>query len=220
MKNLFFYFALFSHMLIYSQDNNIGNWLIYFGNKQINEKYNFHHEVQYRNYNFIGDKEQLLIRSGIGRNFSDNINFLIGYGFVDSNNYKNNIKYSSKENRIFQQIILKQKIWKLSFQHRYRFEQRFIDGDYKTRYRYFLNFNLPLNHENLDLSRNNKLLVYISFYNEIFLNGQSKVFDRNRLYGGLGFKLNKYLKFEIGYMNQFFENSSRDQLNLITFFNF
>ena len=70
------------------------------------------------------------------------------------------------------------------------------------------------------MSRNNKLLVYISFYNEIFLNGQSKVFDRNRLYGGLGFKLNKYLKFEIGYMNQFFENSSRDQLNLITFFNF
>jgi hypothetical protein len=36
----------------------------------------------------------------------------------------------------------------------------------------------------------------------------------------LGFKFNKYLKFEIGYMNQFFENSSRDQLNLITFFNF
>ncbi|MAJ97797.1 MAG: hypothetical protein CMD07_00760 [Flavobacteriales bacterium] len=220
MKNLFFYFALFSHLLIHSQDNDIGNWLIYFGNKQINEKYNFHHEVQYRNYNFIGDKEQLLIRSGIGRNFSDNLNLLIGYGFIDSNNYKNNIKYSSKENRIFQQIILKQNIWKLSFQHRYRFEQRFIDGDYKTRYRYFLNFNYPINLESLNLSRNNKLLVYISFYNEIFLNGQSKVFDRNRLYGGLGFKLNKYLKFEIGYMNQFFEDSSRDQLNIITFFNF
>ena len=40
-----------------AQDSDFGNWWIYFGNKQMNERWNWHHEVQYRNYNFIGDLE-------------------------------------------------------------------------------------------------------------------------------------------------------------------
>jgi len=44
---------------------------------------------------------------------------------------------------------------------------------------------------------------------------------RNRLYSGLGCKLNKFLKFEIGYMNQFLSvGKNREQLNIINFYNF
>ena len=32
--------------------------------------------------------------------------------------------------------------------------------------------------------------------------------------------INKNIKLEVGYMNQFFEKYSRDQLNIITFVNF
>ncbi len=47
---------------------------------------------------------------------------------------------------------------------------------------------------------------FISFmYNEIFLNTESSVFDRNRVFGGLGYKFSKRLRLELGYMNQFFE---------------
>ena len=42
----------------------------------------------------------------------------------------------------------------------------------------------------------------------------------NRIYGGLGYTLNSNVKFELGYMNQVFKSSSRDQINLICFFNF
>lgn len=52
------------------------------------------------------------------------------------------------------------------------------------------------------------------------INAQSEVFDRNRLYRGIGYQINKNIKLEAGYMNQFFETSSRDQLNLITFVSF
>ena len=52
------------------------------------------------------------------------------------------------------------------------------------------------------------------------LNGASNVYDRNRVYGGLGYKINSGIKLEVGYMNQIFETSSRDQINLITFINF
>ena len=65
---------------------------------------------------------------------------------------------------------------------------------------------------------NNK--YYLSAYNEIFLNTKTSVFDRNRLYGGIGYNINRAIRIEVGYMNQFFERSNRDQLNIITFVNF
>jgi hypothetical protein len=81
------------------------------------------------------------------------------------------------------------------------------------RFRYFLSLNYPLK----TFTASNSLL-YAAAYNEIFLNTESSVFDRNRLFGGIGWKLNNKLKFEVGYMNQFFENSGIDQINLITYF--
>ena len=45
-------------------------------------------------------------------------------------------------------------------------------------------------------------------------------FDRNRLYGGLGYQLNKGLKIEVGYMNQFLSTFNRDQFNVFLFSKF
>ena len=62
--------------------------------------------------------------------------------------------------------------------------------------------------------------LYLSTYNEIFINNKSNIFDRNRLYGGLGYRINELFRFEIGYMNQFLNDGNRDQINLIVFKNF
>lgn len=78
-----------------------------------------------------------------------------------------------------------------------------------------MGLNIPLNKARKDISK-----YYISAYNEIFLNTKSSVFDRNRVYAGVGYNINKQLRLEAGYMNQFFETSSRDQFNIITFFTF
>jgi len=203
---------------VYSQDSDLGNWLAYFGNKKINSKWNLHHEVQYRNYNVVGDLEQLLLRAGIGYSLTDNSNLLAGYGFIQSQNYLDNVdeKVNSSEHRIYQQFITLQSIDRIKVQHRYRFEQRWVDNDsFRLRFRYFLSLNIPIN--NADIIDNT---WYGSIYNEIFINNNENIFDRNRLYFGLGYKLNKLIKFEVGYMNQIFDVSSRDQINLITFLNF
>jgi len=204
--------------LAQAQDSNLGNWLIYIGNKKVNEKWNIHNEVQYRNYDVIGDLEQLLLRTGLGYTFDENkSNLLLGYGYILSENYIGNTdeKISVNEHRIFLQFTTKQKIRKVALMHRYRFEQRFVEDDFKMRFRYFLGLNIPLQYK-----PEGKNPLYLSAYNEIFLNTESSVFDRNRLYGGLGYKFSKNLKLELGYMNQFFENSGRDQINLIAFVNF
>jgi hypothetical protein len=202
-----------------AQSSSLGNWLIYFANKPLNEKWNWHHAAQHRNYNALGDLEQLLLRTGIGYNLTENNNnVLFGYAFIHSQNYIDGMedKERSDEHRIYQQFITLQKFGRLRLQHRYRFEQRWIeDQDFRLRFRYFLALNLALNKKEFT-----DKTFYLSAYNEIFLNNNQVVFDRNRLYGGLGYQLNRHLRFEIGHMTQFLNAFSRDQINLITFLNF
>ena len=214
------YTVLLSFLFIpwtFSQGSDFGNWMIYFGNNKLNEKFNIHNEVQYRNYNAVGDLEQLLLRTGLGYNLTpNNNNLLLGYGFIRSENYQNlDTKLVLNEHRIYQQFITKQSFGRVIFSHRYRLEERFIADDFKMRFRYFLATNVALNH---------KLLVpntiYLSAYNEIFINAKNQLFDRNRIYGGLGYKVSNNLKLEIGYMNQRFFVGNRDQINLIANFKF
>ena len=73
-----------------SQENGPGNWLVYIGSKQLNSKWNLHHEVQYRNYNAIGNLEQLLLRTGLGYTIGAKSNLLLGYGYINSENYTGN----------------------------------------------------------------------------------------------------------------------------------
>jgi len=215
IKNIFLLVVIaifFAPKISNAQDSSLGNWLIYIGNKKIDEKWNIHNEVQYRNYNAAGDLEQLLLRTGLGYNVTNNSNILLGYGYILSENYIGDTddKVTVNEHRIFQQFTTKQNIGIVGLSHRYRFEQRFVEDDFKLRLRYFLGVNIPLQYK-----EDGKNPLYLSMYNEIFLNTKSSVFDRNRVYGGIGYKFSKNLKLELGYMNQFFESSGRDQINLI-----
>ena len=202
---------------IYAQSSKNGNWLIYIGNQKINKKWNLWSEVQHRNYNFIGDVEQLLLRTGVGYNLSeDNNNILLGYSFIQSHKYDNITfnKTKTNEHRIFQQFITKQNFSSFYTQHRFRVEERFFTNDFKLRFRYFLSINKPINKNFLE-----KDAIYLSTYNEIFLNDRKTIFDRNRLYGGIGYCINKSIKLELGYMSQMFEDGNRNQFQIILFNN-
>ncbi len=203
---------MLSSVMSFSQDSGLGNWLVYIGSKKIDTRWNIHHEVQYRNYNAIGDLEQLLLRGGVGYNLTEgNNNLLLGYGYIHSENYVNaDDKVNVGEHRLFQQFITKQKAGSIGLQHRYRIEERWVEGDFKLRFRYFLGLKFPLKQSP----------YYLSVYNEIFINNKDNVFDRNRTYGGIGYKLSDALRLELGYMNQFLNAGSRDQINLIVFSSF
>ncbi len=208
----------FTPLTLMAQQSDFGNWLIYFGDKKINNRWNWHHEVQYRNFNFIGDIEQLLLRTGIGYNLTENNNNIhLGYGFIYSEPYisgtENKINFN--EHRIYQQFITRQSFGRILLQHRYRFEQRFFEDDFRLRLRYFLSTNIALNHKQMQ-----DKTVYLSIYNEIFMNTVQIFFDRNRFYGGIGYRFSKAVRTEIGVMNQTTNSVSRNQLNLITFVNF
>jgi hypothetical protein len=210
-------FLLLFTTALHAQKSNTGNWFIYFGNQKINSKWNWQNEVQYRNFNFMGDLSQLIVRTGIGYNLTENNNnILLGYGFINSQKYlpNSNNKVGTTEHRIYQQFITRQNFNKVFLQHRYRIEERFLPNDFQMRFRYFLGINIAINKPKIE-----KNAYYLSAYNEIFINAQQNIFDRNRLYGAIGYVINKNIKIEAGYMAQTVETNNRNQFQIVVFNN-
>lgn len=220
LKNTYLLFAsaiILNLNCTYAQKSDTGNWFIYFGNQAINKRWNWHNEIQYRNYNFAGDTQQLLLRTGIGYNLTENNNnILLGYGYINSQNYLPNTdeKTDTNEHRIYQQFTSRQNFGRVYIQHRYRVEERFLNDDFNMRFRYFLSLNIPINKPTMEAKA-----FYISAYNEIFLNAEAPVFDRDRLYGALGYVINKNFKVEAGFMRQIQENTGRNQFQIVIYNN-
>lgn len=79
--------------------------------------------------------------------------------------------------------------------------------------------NIPITKQN-DLTK-----LYAAFYNELFINGEineasSFLFDRNRIYIGTGYKLQKNLALQLGLMNQLLENDAKPRIMLSLHHNF
>ncbi|KAF0200687.1 MAG: hypothetical protein FD170_3302 [Bacteroidetes bacterium] len=214
---IIFLIALNHYFISSAQESTTGNWFMYFGNQKINSNWNWHNEIQYRNYNFAGDLQQMLLRTGIGYNLTENNNNLLaGYAFIHSQNYVLNSdeKTNFDEHRIFQQFITRQRFGRVNIMHRYRLEQRFLPDNFRIRMRYFASVNIPLT-----LPEMNPRAIYFSGYGEVFINGGSPTFDRGRIYGALGYVIGRHLRAEAGFMSQIQEKTNRNQFQIVLFNN-
>ncbi len=200
-----------------AQSSDMGDWFIYFGHHKFSKHWGLWTEGQYRNYNLLGDTEQLLARTALTYDFTNTTaQASMGYAFVRTGSYvpgKNEKRYFN-EHRIYQQLLTTQRFGRLYIGHRYRVEERFLPDDFKMRFRYFLSMNLMLNKPSREPGA-----LYLSAYDEIFLNDLEPVFDRNRLYGALGYVFRPQVRGEFGLMYQMFENRRRPQWQLVLFQN-
>lgn len=212
---------IFVNQLMYSQDSNkTGAWYMYFYKHNFNEsQFGIQGDLQYRNWNVLGDLEQLLLRSGVTYTPKNtDVLFTLGYAYILSGTIGDSDATTS-ENRIYQEVFLPQKVGgRIYLAHRFRYEQRFVENQgFRTRYRYNLFINIPIN-------RNEFLkgTFYTALYNEIFINGQQDIgngqevhiFDRNRSYLGMGYVLNPKIKFQFGWMYQVTNSQGKGQIQL------
>ncbi|GAB3827435.1 hypothetical protein GCM10028895_39680 [Pontibacter rugosus] len=147
-----------------------------------------------------------------------NVTFTLGYANITTGAYGSSDATTS-ESRIYQEALVPVKVGSRFYvNNRFRFEQRFVENqDLRTRYRYNLMLNVPLNKANLEENA-----VYLALYNEIFINGQQNIgdgrtveyFDRNRAYAGLGYVIKQDLRLQLGYMNQKTDNWGKNQLQV------
>lgn len=201
-------------------EDQLGAWYMLFLSKDFAQsRFGVQGDLQYRSWDSGEDLEQLLVRGGLtyrpttlpGKVTLGVANITSG-AFGQSNDTKT-------ETRLYQEALIPQKLGdRVYLNHRMRFEQRWVNGqDRRTRLRYALFANLPLNKP--ELSRG---AWYLAFYNELFVNGQKGIgdgrevdyYDRNRTYGALGYKFSHNGQIQAGYMQQHSRTVNKGQFQL------
>jgi hypothetical protein len=191
-------------------EDDFGAWYMLFTTNKVSEKLSIHAEVQYRNYEVASNFNQLLLRTGLNYHISDKAMATMGYGYISTDGTFEEPagEENTTEHRIYQQFVLKNKVGKLAFSHRYRLEERFINSplsgnDTQFRFRYFLRLTYPINDT-----------WFITAYDEVFINLQSPTFGQNRLYGALGYNVNPNLAIQAGYLKNHFSSKAFDRFQV------
>lgn len=190
-------------------------WFMYFGSHKFAEKWGLHAEVQLRRFNIVTDDQQLLLRAGINYHFGPNAFVTAGYCFVQTAPYGNfPVKAAFPENRAWQQIQVKNQLSRFEIVSRFRSEQRFVNSPvyrdsvwqpgeavYSNRFRFLNRVSVPFKGKTIE-----EKSFYVSAYDEIFINAGKNIafniFDQNRLYAAIGYRIPKVGRLEIGYLNQ------------------
>jgi len=224
MKKIIFLFAIIfvQQNVVKAQFNEdqVGAWYMYFFNTTFKESgFGVQGDIQYRNWDMGGDLEQLLIRGGVTyKPKNAGIKFTLGYGNITKGTFGESSANTS-ESRIYQEALIPNKLSnRFQLTHRFRYEQRFNDGqDFRTRYRYNLFVNIPITKKTLEAKA-----IYIALYNEIFINGQRdvgngarvEIFDINRFYAAMGYMIAPKAKVQLGIMRQSTNNWNKNQLQV------
>ena len=192
-----------------------GVWYVYNGTATFGPgPFGAHAEVQHRNHALTGDLQQLLLRTSGRYTLADrSATFAVGYGFVRTE-AEGRPDRPFDEHRTYGEALLRGRVGRAGVDHRFRYEQRFVEGaDVQTRYRYALVLAVPLGRPGAG-GRG----PFLAGSNEVFLRGAGRgdgpVFDRVRLYGGVGYRLGGRLAVQAGYLRQAFADGADDQVQL------
>lgn len=245
-KYILFLFLFITPILSHTQTkrqntSNFNAWFMYFGNHKISSKWGLNLEMQLRRNDFISNPQQLLFRPGINYYISPSATATLGYAFIETYPYGAfPVKIAFPENRLWQQMQLKNQLGRFEVISRFRLEQRWLhlpvpsgdvftpgDAVYQNRFRVLNRFSIPFKGKVIaDKS------FYFSAYDELFVSFGKKVglnvFDQNRIYLAFGYRFPKIGRLEIGYLSQILtksdglkvENNNTLQIGLSSNINF
>ena len=213
---LFFSSELLGQNTRLNTSNTIG-WYNYFGTFKLSSKLGLHTEYQWRRTDLITSWQQGLLRVGLNYQLNPRVLFRVGYAWAETFPYGdipiNGLGRDFTEHRIFEMAQLSHKEGKVEFSHRFMLEQRFV-GRYSSanvskedefpflnRMRYMIRIQVPLKGNEMK-----DKTPYFAIYDEILVgfgkNVNANVFDQNRIGILLGYRLNKNMRIEAGYLNQ------------------
>lgn len=181
-----------------------GTWLI--GTVQLpagEKKWGGFAEIQARSNGTFRQYFYDELKGGVSYDIDRNFSLMVAGGRYATYDYQDlSAGPLNRELRLWEQLIINQYLSRLKFEHRYRVEQRwftFRDGTqpYRNRIRYRLNTFIPLNNRTIT-----DKTVFLSIYDELFLNPVGPVFERNRFYVGAGYQLNSQWIGQVGVVNQ------------------
>ncbi|MGV3630228.1 MAG: DUF2490 domain-containing protein [Bacteroidota bacterium] len=224
MKKIFYLFLVIFINTAYAQKEiatQSNAWVLYLGNHRISDRWGVHTEYQWRRSGFFEHWQQSLTRFGLDYYTKTGVQYTAGYAWVLTYPYGNQpIQHQFTEHRIWQQVILKNKIQRVEVQHRYRLEQRFLEqwakntthefGStgfvFRQRARYRFLLNVPLNKDEMA-----DKTLFLSLSDEVFLGfgkGIGKnILDQNRINAAIGWRFDSNSNIQLGYLNHYLVKS-------------
>ncbi|MEL4307477.1 DUF2490 domain-containing protein [Joostella sp. CR20] len=192
--------------------DKLGSWFAINGTNLITNKISLHTEAQFRYYEFAHNFNQMLLRTAVNYHFSPKAMVSFGYGYIDTSSYsKDDDQVKSSENRIYEQFILRNTLGKFDFIHRYRFEQRWVNTlgstEMLNRFRYNLQISYPIAER-----------WHLVVADEIMINFEPDLFNQNRLFGGVRYKVNNDLLLQVGYLKNTFSDIAFDRVSMTAIF--
>lgn len=200
-------------------EDKLGSWFLLSVKNQVADDLSVSTIIQKRFYEFLDNEQAFFFSIGFNYKINNKLTLTEGFGYLESQPFLKNQEFvTTFDRRIFEQLTYSEKIDRLQINQRFRVEHRWIsksgNTDFESRFRYQLWFRYPLNHKTVT---NNTL--FISSFDEILLNFQGDAFSQNRIFGGLGYQVNKDIRFEGGYMKNSFRGRNFDRVWLMLFIN-
>lgn len=217
----FIFFALFLFMSPYlvKAQEGVSGWLATFNTFKLGNRTSLQSDPQLRSSSRFFRVQTVLLRAGFNYHLNKQVHATLGYAFISNYRASGNIDGHLPEHRIWQQLLINQKIGSANLAHRFRLEQRFISipivkgdmlkangYDYANRIRYFARYLQPLKKVTAFAKGS-----FIAVQNEVFFNFgnrravNGKYFDQNRAYVAIGYRFSKAFDAEVGYMNQYID---------------
>jgi hypothetical protein len=211
---------------ISAQENRFTGWVMSMNTIQLHSRFLFQFDAQLRSTDRWEKSETLIFRPVFSYLLNKETAVGLGYAAISSWRTIEGVRDRLDEKRLWQQVNVNKRSGSLAIQHRFRMEERWLPeitvqngGFTKTgyafssRFRYFTRFMAPIN-KTSSFSRG----VYWAAQNELFFNllgaevVNNKLFDQSRTYAGGGFRINKAVDAELGYMLVHNEGRGKNQI--------
>jgi len=189
---------------VMAQQTQHSGWLFLSHTQKVSSKFDVLADVQWRTGDQFTALNTRLWRTAVNYNFNKKQAIALGYANKNDWEKEENEKLHTLEHRLYEQYTYNFETERMEFNLRGRLEQRFVKeekSEFSQRLRAFISVQIPLL-ANADFSEG----LYAKIQDEIFLNVQHKervnssLLDQNRPYAAFGYRYNKHIDMETGYM--------------------
>jgi len=184
-------------------------WFLTLTEYQLNQKWTFGNELHLRFNDGFKDKQQILIRPYVSWSRNLKVQYSVGYTYINNYPYsKYPLQATKPEHNIWEQLMLRNTIGKLTLDHRYRMEHRFEstydiseevfdfeETSFSNRFRYRISLKRPI-----------AKTYFINLFNELWIQSNKGLmdltFDRNWIYIAIGKNISKSTSLQLAYFHQ------------------
>jgi hypothetical protein len=183
-----------------AQEANLGSWNILNLKYNLDNRWSAFAESQLRSLKFYNSFHYYEYKGGVNYKFNKDATLTLGAGSYQTYKEGGNfvLPKNNDEFRLWPQFSLQQSYGKFKLEQRFRAEFRFVNNDYRNRFRYRLALMYAFGQQKKDYKP-----FQLSISNELFFTDKEPYFERNRIQLALNYRVNKKVTIQLGYLHQF-----------------